>query len=151
MMSSGDLVAEVRARLEAGASEQEKHLLRKRLSRDALLAALTLGVPALFGDFARFSTVWRMVTIGIAALLPIIFWWRYRRIGKSQPHGVTEEEVANVVRKSARCRSCGSLVLPEAAGECLQCGRFVKPLEPLLTTALFLALIIGTVLWRVYH
>lgn len=150
-MSSGDLVAEVRARLEAGASEQEKRLLRKRLGRDALLAVLALGVPLAFGDFARLSTAWRMLTIGIAALLPVAFWRHYRRIGTLQAQALTEVEVAKIARRSGRCRGCGSLVLPEAAGECLQCGRFVKPLEPVLTTALFLAVIIGTVLWRVYH
>jgi hypothetical protein len=92
-----------------------------------------------------------MLAIGIAALLPIAFWWRYRRIGRPQPGALTEVEVARIARKSGRCRGCGSLVLPDAAGECLRCGRLVKPLEAVLTTALFLAFIIGTALWRIYH
>lgn len=125
-MSSGDLVAAVRARLEAGASEQEKRLLRKRLGRDALLAVLGLAMPLAFGDFARLSTAWRIVTIGIAALLPIVFWRRYRRIGTLQPQAPTEAEIAKIAGRSARCSGCGGLVLPEAAGECLQCGQFVS-------------------------
>jgi hypothetical protein len=89
------------------------------------------------------STAW-VVAVALAAR-------RYYRLKHLGPRVISEEEVLRVTAKTQRCSGCGALVLPADAGECLRCGRIVKPLEALLTVAAFVAVMLGTILWGIYR
>jgi hypothetical protein len=150
MMASDALFSAVRVRLEAGPSKDERRLLYKRLARNVALGTVPLIMSLATGGLRR-GTHHRVTFWAMAAVLVIAAWLRYRDIEAGRSGRPTDAEVAKVSRKSSFCLGCGSLVLPEAGGECLQCGRFVHPTRTLLVMGGVLAVIVSSVLWRIYR
>jgi ribosomal protein S27AE len=151
MTSSAALVDDVRARLEAGASHDEARLLRRRIRRNLVMGTVPPVIFLVSGGFSSLSVGLQLFG-GTAWVLAVAFALnRYWRLTHSGPRVIPEEEVLKVAAKSHRCPGCGALVLPADAGECLRCGRIVKPVEALLTVAVFLAVMLGTILWGIYR
>ena len=105
----------------------------------------------LFGEFTQASAAKWTAVVGLGILLPASFAYRYSRSRRGPRDVVSEAEVVKVARKSARCPGCNALVLPADAGECLACGRLVKPMESVLIVAAFLAIMVGSILWGIYR
>jgi hypothetical protein len=149
--ASNSVEEAVRAHLQAGTSEAEAALRRRRLLRNVLMGGSPLLLSIVFGRFSQASGITWMAILGLGTLVLASFAYRYRRLRPGLREVVPEAEVENVARKSTRCPGCGTLVLPDDAGECIACGRLVKPLEAVLTVAAFLALVIGSILWGIYR
>ena len=116
-----------------------------------LLGCSPLLMSLLFSQFSQASRLGVAALLGFGGLSLASLAYRNRPLGSWPREAVPEAEIAGLLRKGALCPACGTWVLPADGGECLACGRLVRPLETSLVVVAFLVVMIGSILWGIYR